>query len=72
MDISCLRNSIAYQKVLEEPWTYIHNWNSLVPSVQQEILSNFMEELSTIKSEVSVTGGVFEAGLTDAKEMDSN
>ncbi|KAH8851682.1 hypothetical protein KSF78_0000911 [Schistosoma japonicum] len=60
MDISCLQNSIAYQKVLDEPWTYLHNWDSLAPSVQQEVAQNFLSELSALRAEMAVTQGVFD------------
>ncbi|CAH8464978.1 unnamed protein product [Schistosoma intercalatum] len=63
MDLSCLQNSIAYQKVLEEPWTYLHNWDSLTPSVQQEVAQNFLSELSSLKTEMAVTQGVFDPSM---------
>ncbi|CAH8440775.1 unnamed protein product [Schistosoma turkestanicum] len=63
MDISCLQNSIAYQKVLEEPWTYLHNWDSLTPSVQQEVAQNFLSELSSLKTEMAITQGVFDPSM---------
>ncbi|CAH8462888.1 unnamed protein product [Schistosoma rodhaini] len=63
MDLSCLQNSIAYQKVLEEPWTYLHNWDSLTPSVQQEVAQNFLSELSSLKTEMAITQGVFDPSM---------
>ncbi|CAH8463178.1 unnamed protein product [Schistosoma mattheei] len=63
MDLSCLQNSIAYQKVLEEPWTYLHNWDSLTPSVQQEVAQNFLSELSSLKTEMAVTQSVFDPSM---------
>nr|CAH8829924.1 unnamed protein product [Trichobilharzia regenti] len=63
MDISCLQNSIAYQKVLEEPWVYLHNWDSLAPSVQHEVVQSFLSELSTLKTEMAITQGVFDPSM---------
>ncbi|TGZ72945.1 hypothetical protein CRM22_001787 [Opisthorchis felineus] len=60
MDIACLQNSLAYQKVLEEPWTYLHNWNTLAPSAQQELAQNFMSTLAQLKTEMAITQGVFD------------
>ncbi|THD19083.1 hypothetical protein D915_010245 [Fasciola hepatica] len=60
MDIACLQNSLAYQKVLEEPWTYLHNWNTHAPSVQQELVQNFMSTLSQLKAELAVPHAVFD------------
>ncbi|KAF6767862.1 hypothetical protein AHF37_07252 [Paragonimus kellicotti] len=60
MDIACLQNSLAYQKVLEEPWTYLHNWNTLAPSVQQELAHSFMNTLGEMKTEMAVTQGLFD------------
>ncbi|CAH8481148.1 unnamed protein product [Heterobilharzia americana] len=72
MDISCLQNSIAYQKVLEEPWTYLHNWNSLAPSVQQEVAQNFLSELSSLKSETAITQGVFDPSMFVNQDFSCN
>ncbi|KAA0193835.1 hypothetical protein FBUS_06907 [Fasciolopsis buskii] len=60
MDIACLQNSLAYQKVLEEPWTYLHNWNTHSPAVQQELVQNFLSTLSQIKAELAVPHTVFD------------
>ncbi|VDN12211.1 unnamed protein product [Dibothriocephalus latus] len=59
MDISCLQNSFAYQRVLEEPWTYIHNWESLSLSMQQAVMQSFMQELQEIKTGVAFTESVY-------------
>ncbi|CAL8103425.1 unnamed protein product [Calicophoron daubneyi] len=63
MDIACLQNSLAYQKVLEEPWTYLYNWSTLAPSVQQELAQSFLATLGELKSEIAVTQGVFDPYL---------
>ncbi|CAH8560366.1 unnamed protein product [Dicrocoelium dendriticum] len=60
MDIACLQNSLAYQKVLEEPWTYLHNWNTLAPSVQQQLARSFLNTLAQVKGEMAITQGVFD------------
>ncbi|VDP24171.1 unnamed protein product [Echinostoma caproni] len=60
MDIACLQNSLAYQKVLEEPWTYLHNWNTHAPSVQQELVQNFLSTLGQLKAELAVPQAVFD------------
>lgn len=64
MDISCMQNSYAYQRILEEPWTYIHNWDSLTVNMQQAVMQSFIQELQEIKSGIAYTEGVFvgEAG----------
>ncbi len=59
MEISCLQNSFAYQRVLEEPWTYIHNWDSLTIAMQQAVMQSFLQELQEIKSGIAFTEGVF-------------
>ncbi|VEL30342.1 unnamed protein product [Protopolystoma xenopodis] len=59
MDISCLRTSMAYQKVLEEPWTCLHNWDSLSPSHQQSIMQSLIEELTEIKGYLAISQDVF-------------
>ncbi|VDL98777.1 unnamed protein product [Schistocephalus solidus] len=64
MDISCLQNSFAYQRVLEEPWTYIHNWDSLSVSMQQAVMQSFMQELQEIKTGIAYTEGVYVGDMT--------
>uniref|UniRef100_A0A5K3FH67 PAM2 domain-containing protein n=1 Tax=Mesocestoides corti TaxID=53468 RepID=A0A5K3FH67_MESCO len=66
MDISCLQNSFAYQRVLEEPWTYIHNWDTLTVTMQQAVMQSFIQELQEIKTGLAYTEGVYvgEAGDT--------
>lgn len=73
MDISCTQNSYAYQRVLEEPWTYIHNWDSLTVNMQQSVMQAFMLELQEIKSGNAYTDGVFvgEAGDGVSPSTDS-
>ncbi|KAL5108552.1 hypothetical protein TcWFU_001944 [Taenia crassiceps] len=49
MEIACTLNSTAYMRVLEEPFVYLHNWDSLNADVQKEVMEAFLEEARDIK-----------------------
>ncbi|KAL5109143.1 hypothetical protein TcWFU_006926 [Taenia crassiceps] len=49
MEIACTLNSTAYMRVLEEPFVYLHNWDSLNADVQKEVMEAFLEEARDVK-----------------------
>ncbi|KAL3316974.1 hypothetical protein Ciccas_004371 [Cichlidogyrus casuarinus] len=59
MDVSCLMNSLAYQKVLDEPWNNIHNWNSLPPSHQNQIMQQFLLEANDVRAAMAISQNVY-------------
>ncbi|VDK20222.1 unnamed protein product [Taenia asiatica] len=50
MEIACTLNSIAYMRVLEEPFMYLHNWETLNVGVQKAAMEAFFDEAQDIKN----------------------
>ncbi|VDM31904.1 unnamed protein product [Hydatigera taeniaeformis] len=50
MEIACTLNSVAYMRVLEEPFLYLHNWDTLNVNVQKAAMEAFLEEAQDIKN----------------------
>ncbi|EUB61461.1 hypothetical protein ECG_02458 [Echinococcus granulosus] len=50
MEIACTLNSVAYMRVLEHPWIYLHNWENLNVGVQNAATQAFFNEAQDIKN----------------------
>lgn len=59
MEISCTLNSGAYKRVLQLPWQYVFNWETLTTGDKNAACSAFIEELSLINQVQSTNDGTF-------------
>ncbi|KAL5962974.1 hypothetical protein TSMEX_009293 [Taenia solium] len=57
MEIGCALNSVAYMHVLEDPFTYLENWDTLNVEVQAAAAEAFFDEAKDIKNRLN-SGGV--------------